>query len=86
LIDQPKNSYAYVDTGTTQVPCTANAVGGNIDVQCQTQAAGQLVVNENLWSGWVVARDGAGAALGLGPRLTTVAPVGNHVYSFRYHP
>jgi hypothetical protein len=76
LIDQPQNAYAYVDTGSAQVPCAATATGGNIDVNCQTSAAGQLVVNENLWSGWSASVDGHGVALGPGPHLTTIAPAG----------
>jgi hypothetical protein len=86
LIDQPQNAYAYVDTGSAQVPCAATATGGNIDVNCQTSVAGQLVVNENLWSGWSASVDGHGVALGPGPHLTTIAPAGDHAYRFRYYP
>ena len=86
LTDQADAPYAYVKIGSQSVPCTASAVGGNIDVQCQTTDAGQLVVNENLWSGWSVARDGFGARLGQGPTLSTEAPAGTHVYRFRYRP
>ena len=86
LIDQPENSYAYVDTGSARVPCVATGLAGNIDIHCQTPAAGQLIVNENLWSGWSATLDGRGVGLGVGPHLTTSAPAGDHTYRFRYLP
>jgi len=64
LIDLPQNSYAYVDTRGAQVPCAANALGGNIDIQCQTQSVGQLVVNGNLWSGSSVPLSALGCGAG----------------------
>ena len=86
LVDHPENAYAYIDTGGAHVPCAATAAGGNIDVQCQTQAPGQLIVNENLWSGWTASRDGRGTDLLPGPHLSTSAPAGDHTYRFRYVP
>lgn len=86
LIDHPETSYASVDTGTQKVPCHAVALGGNIDVDCQTDGPGLLTVYENRWSGWTAARDGIASALGEGQWLITAAPAGSHHYSFRYRP
>jgi hypothetical protein len=87
LIDYPDVHYASVQIGTDQpTPCQAMAQGGNIDVVCQTDTRGQLLVYENYWSGWSVTRDGAPAMLEAGPWLSTAAPAGLHRYSFRYRP
>jgi len=86
LRSYPENYYAYVDTGKQQIPCQAHAQGGNIDVVCKTDTPGQLVVRENLWSGWTVKMDGAAAALEPGQWLTTHAPAGSHRYAFRFRP
>jgi hypothetical protein len=86
LIEYPEVHYAYVDTGAQKIPCRARALGGSIDVDCETGAPGLLVVYENKWSGWTVERDDAPAALGEGPWLSTAAPAGAHHYAFRYRP
>jgi hypothetical protein len=86
LVAQPDNLYAYVDTGAQRVPCRATALGGNIDVDCQTDAPGILTVHENHWTGWTAARDGFASQLGEGQWLSTAAPAGSHRYTFRYRP
>jgi hypothetical protein len=86
VIDYPNIYYASVVTPDGATACSATAQGGNIDVDCETQAEGQLVVYENSWSGWSVRRDGQPAALNSGQWLTTPAPVGRHHYAFRYRP
>ncbi len=86
LFSYPENQYAYVDTGDQQIPCQATALGGNIDVTCDTDTPGQLVVIENYWNGWKATRDGEKAVLGDGAWLTTEAPAGEHQYAFRYRP
>ncbi len=86
VIDFPNVYYASVLAGDRATPCTATAQGGDIDVDCNTDVAGQLVVYENNWSGWSVRRDGAPAALDSGQWLTTSAPPGQHHYAFRYRP
>jgi hypothetical protein len=86
LLDYPENHYAYVETDSQRIPCRVTALGGNIDVDCRTDAPGQLVVTENLWDGWHVKRDGLKVPLDSGPWLTTKAPAGNHHYAFRYRP
>jgi hypothetical protein len=86
IVAHPENEYALVETSGGLVPCRAQAQGGDIDVDCQTAAPGQLTVRENFFSGWSVRRDGAAAALGAGPWLTVQAPAGEHHYTFRYRP
>ena len=87
IAQQPENEYAFVDTGTGGLtPCQANAIGGDIDVTCNTNAAGQLIVRENSWSGWTVSLDGQAAQLGSGSWLSAIAPAGTHHFEFRYRP
>jgi uncharacterized membrane protein YfhO len=78
--------YAYVDTGDHSTPCRANAIGGNIDVDCQNDRAGILIVKENNWSGWYASRDGKPLALADAQWLSVSAPAGQHHYEFRYRP
>jgi hypothetical protein len=83
------NEYAYVQLPDgTQVPCAAQGRDGDLTVACETAQAGELVVRENTFSGWVARRDGGGQALALhaGPWLAVEAPAGAHVYTFRYRP
>lgn len=51
IVDDPTQYYAYVVTNGHAVPCQAQAHGGNFDVECTTTEAGQLVVQENSWTG-----------------------------------
>lgn len=86
LYSYPDQYYAYVEINDEHVPCQAKAMGGNIDVECQTDAPGQLVVKENSWSGWKVKMDGVKAPLSSSTWLSTEAPAGSHSYEFRYRP
>lgn len=86
LYSYPDQYYAYVEINDEHVPCQAKAMGGNIDVECQTDAPGQLVVMENSWSGWKVKMDGVKTPLSSSPWLSTEAPAGSHSYEFRYRP
>jgi hypothetical protein len=79
-------SYASVRVGDEDVPCRASGRGGDLTVECTTEAAGQLVVQENAWSGWKVSVDGAPARLSPGPWLSAQAPAGTHTYHFVYRP
>jgi hypothetical protein len=83
--DQP---YAAVyANGEVAAVCRANGRGGWIDVRCENEAPGILVVKENMWSGWKAWRDEDGR---VGLRdwrwLEVDAPAGEHVYYFRYRP
>jgi hypothetical protein len=87
LLEHPENQYASVQTAAGQVPCTAVALGGNIDVNCQTTEAGTLTVQENMWPGWT-ARLASGTPLALEAeqRLTVSLPAGTNHIVFRYRP
>jgi hypothetical protein len=78
--------YAAVSSSPDWVPCSASALGGDINVICNTRQAGQLVVQEHAWDGWSVHLDGLPAALAPSPWLTTAAPAGQHTFSFRCRP
>jgi hypothetical protein len=79
--DQP---YAAVSGGETD--CPAAGSGGSIYVVCTTQTPGRLVVKENMYSGWKAWVDSERTPL-LGDHWLEVdAPVGAHVYEFRYQP
>jgi uncharacterized membrane protein YiaA len=86
FITHPENQYASIDTGTLKVPCTANADGGHIDVHCQSDQAGILVVQENALPGWVAWRDEKKITLLPNQWLSVDALAGDHTYKFRYHP
>lgn len=61
-------------------------MGGNIDIECQADSPGTLIVMENSWSGWKAKIDGRKAALDSSPWLSVDAPAGTHSYEFRYRP
>jgi hypothetical protein len=86
IIELPENNYAYVQTTSLKIPCDAKSQGGNIDVDCETDTPGTLIVMENAWSGWGVKRDGQTVALEQGNWLSAQAPAGLHHYEFRYRP
>ncbi|MEW6717086.1 MAG: hypothetical protein AB1345_06260 [Chloroflexota bacterium] len=81
--DQP---YAAVVAGEAQYPCTAQGAGGYIEVSCQAQENGRLVVKENMWSGWKAWRDGERVMLQGDNWLEVEVPAGNHTIIFRYLP
>ena len=80
------NEYAFIDLGGQVVPCVASGSGGDLTVDCSTDAPGQLIVKENSWGGWLVWLDGERASLLPSQWLSTKAPSGRHVYRFRYIP
>lgn len=57
-----------------------------MDVTCTTDAPGDLVIQENMWSGWYAQRDAISIPLETGPWLRVEAPAGIHHYAFRYRP
>ena len=83
--DQP---YAAVYAGGEIVAvCLANGRGGSIDVRCENETPGVLIVKENMWSGWKAWRDEDGRVELLHWQwLEARAPAGEHVYYFRYRP
>lgn len=86
VIAHPGVEYAYVDAGDEPVPCRATAIGGDIDVDCQNDQTGTLIVQENNWAGWYATRDGEPVELADDQWLSVSAPAGQHHYEFRYRP
>lgn len=86
VFSYPDQYYAYVDIDGEHIPCQAKAMGGNIDIECQADSPGTLIVMENSWSGWKAKIDGRKAALDSSPWLSVDAPAGTHSYEFRYRP
>jgi hypothetical protein len=88
LIKYPENVYAFVTSGSgVTEPCTAVANGGHIDVICNTNQAGTLIVRENNWTGWRVRRDDSKVTIDDNELwLNAPAPAGRHIYEFRYVP
>lgn len=52
VLEHPDRYYAYVQTQGGMLPCNATALGGQIDVVCETALPGILVVNESYYPGW----------------------------------
>lgn len=86
LVSHPQNVYASVSADGQVIPCRAVAIGGDVDVDCETDHSGTLVVQENNWSGWFASRDGSPVDLADGVWLIVSAPAGRHHYEFRYRP
>lgn len=79
-------TYAAVRTSQGSIPCRAQGIGGEITVWCQTEQAGLLWVEENMWPGWQAWQDGTAVPLHQASRLSVDAPAGEHTYQFRYRP
>jgi len=78
--------YAAVQTGDNYSdPCRATALGGKIDLECDS-SAGTLLVYENNWTGWSARVDGKPVKLLAGDWLSIKYPPGKHTVSFRYLP
>ena len=86
LLVHEENEYAFVTTDSQSIPCRAQALGGHINVDCESDAPGTLVVRENNWSGWTAKRDGLPVRLAPEEWLSVPAPEGRHHYEFRYRP
>jgi len=86
ILRQVSPSYAYVSASEGIVPCKASGRGGDLTIECSTENPGQLVVQENSWSGWKVFVDGNPESLLPGPWLSAEAPAGKHEFRFLYRP
>lgn len=88
LIYRPQEEYAQVmtDSGATSA-CTAQSLGGHIDVNCDTTEVGTLRVLDHMYSGWRAFVDGQEVKLAAYEDwLTLPASAGKHTYQFRYRP
>ena len=81
-----ESTYAFIVNDNLQKPCKANGLGGTLNVYCDTQFSGSLIVKENMWTGWKAWRDGKRVALQGDQWLELDAPAGEHTYQFRYRP
>lgn len=86
LVAHPEIHYAAIAHADGLTPCTAQALGGHIDLLCDTTQPGVLVVREHAEDGWHVTMDGASVQLTAGPWLELPGAAGSHHYSFRYRP
>lgn len=87
IFEKPERSYAELYTGEQRIPCPAFGSGGRISVVCNTPQAGELVVQEYVYSGWRVWVDGQPASLEYDDNWLKVrAPAGRHSYTFRFLP
>jgi hypothetical protein len=69
------------------IPCSAQALGGRIDITCAAEYDGTLMVWEYYWTGWHAWMDGLPVKLDpAADFLTVTAPAGTHHYQFRYQP
>jgi hypothetical protein len=86
VLEHPELPYAYVKTDVgTVVPCNATAIGGHIDVACNTVHAGTLYVNENYFSGWQASVNGQAVAV-KGDMINFPVPSGTSAIQLRYRP
>jgi hypothetical protein len=85
LLDQ-RNEYASIDSGGSQIPCRAQALGGTIDVACENERPGILIVREYQWTGWNAWIDGVASPLEPSQWLSVALPSGRHTIAFRYQP
>lgn len=81
-----ENLYASVVSGDKISACRAAGSGGYIEVTCNTDKAGILTVQENMWTGWYAWLDGEKIEIIKGDRLQVSAPAGKHTFTFRYLP
>jgi hypothetical protein len=86
LLLHPENQYASIIIGEDKYACEAEARGGDIEVTCDSPAAGKLIVYENMYDGWKARLDGEPARLIGDEWLSVDAPAGEHTYTFRYRP
>jgi hypothetical protein len=83
----PGREYAAVahDDGERTI-CTAQGLGGDVNVVCDLPGPGVLTVRENHLSGWQAAVDGQGTAVTGQHWLTLQVPAGQHAIQLRYRP
>ncbi|MCD4737928.1 MAG: hypothetical protein K8R89_01535 [Anaerolineae bacterium] len=87
VMKNPAHVYAAVKTMTGATACHATAMGGHIDVICDTNAAGVLTVQENNWTGWYAWQNGMRTHIARDSDWLTVhAPAGENRFTFRYRP
>lgn len=86
VFEDPQVEYASVAVETGAIPCRAEGRGGQLAIDCATDEPGQLVVQENAWTGWRAWIDGSPAERLPGQWLSVEVPAGSHQILFRYLP
>jgi hypothetical protein len=86
LYTHPQSEYAIVEYSGGRSPCVASGTGGSIDVACENETEGILIVHENAWAGWRAFVDGQRTLLTGEEWLEVGAPAGRHLYAFRFLP
>ena len=87
LIENTGDQYASIETTDgDQIPCSAAAIGGKIDVVCDSKDGGVLTVMENNYSGWKVWINGQRSRNVYGNWLSVDLSAGHNRVSFRYRP
>jgi hypothetical protein len=85
VLEHPDRPYAYVQAGSAIVPCPATAIGGHIDVNCNVQQAGLLVVNESYYPGWQAFVNGVSVPVS-SDLIQLDVPSGSSTIELRYWP
>jgi hypothetical protein len=86
VLEYPEVYYAYVMTEDgTKVPCNAKALGGHIDISCNSDQAGILYVTENNFSGWQATVNGQATPIS-GDLIHLSVPAGSSIIQLRYRP
>jgi hypothetical protein len=87
LIEYADNQYAMIETKDGDlIPCRAAALGGKIDVVCESHDGGVLTVMENNHNGWKVWINGQKSDKLYGTWLSVDLSPGHNSVSFRYRP
>jgi len=81
----PENIYAYVEAASGTVPCSAQGLGGDLTVRCESDG-GKLVVRENAWDGWSATVNGEPTELSESRWLTMTVPSGTALIRLKYFP
>jgi hypothetical protein len=84
LVKSELSFYAFVQTSQGNIPCEADADGGHINVRCNTNKDGYLIVQENALPGWRARIDGKKIAIISNEWLKIPIPKGQHEIQFRY--
>jgi hypothetical protein len=83
-INSAEEYAAVVHPDGQMTPCRASGKGGRLEVVCNNEVPGELVVKEYMWSGWKAWIDGERTTLYGYDFLLVEAPAGKHTYTFRF--
>ncbi len=84
FIENKQSFYAFVQTTQGNVPCEAKSDGGHIDILCDINVEGYLLVRENALPGWNAKIENKKINLIPHEWLKIYLPKGKHEIKFRY--